>query len=65
MSILVEIKPTKKIGGPNLGQTGQNWFQNLFFYHFLKFGSLVFKLHRMISWKNVKLLVEVKPTIKV
>ena len=30
----------KKIGGSNLSQMGQNWAQNYFFLHFLKFGSL-------------------------
>ena len=28
-------------GGPNLGQLGQFWAQNLFFSHFFKFGLLV------------------------
>ena len=59
---LVDVKPTKKIfRGPNLGQMGQNQAPNYFFFIF---SSLVhwfsFRLHRVIAWNNVKLLVEVK-----
>ena len=31
----------KKFGSPNLGQMDQNQAQNVVFYHFLKFDSLV------------------------
>ena len=44
-------------------KTGQSQAQNQVFYHLLKFGSLVFsKLHRMIAWNKVQLLVEIKCT---
>ena len=39
---LVEVKPTKKISGPNSGQTGQNRVRNEVCCHFLKFGSLIY-----------------------
>ena len=39
------VKPSQKNGwggGGELGQTGLHWARNYVFYHFLKFGSLVF-----------------------
>ena len=41
--LLTEVKFAKKIEGPNLGQTGQNWAQNKVFHHFQKFGLLAFQ----------------------
>ena len=35
-------KTNEKIGGSNLGQTGQNWVLKKIFCHFFKFGLLVF-----------------------
>ena len=43
VQLLREVKLTEEIlADTNLGQEGQNWDQNQVFYHFLKFGSLVF-----------------------
>ena len=42
VQLLVELKLIKKIWGPSLGKTDQNWIQNQIFCHFLKYGSLDF-----------------------
>ena len=57
----------KKIFRPNLDQRGQNLSQNQGF--FTIFSSLVhqysFKLHRMIAWNNILLIVVAKLTKKI
>ena len=54
----------KKIGGPNLGQNRPPKIR-----FFATFSSLLhqffFKLHSLVAWNSVYLLVEVKPTKKI
>ena len=64
VSHLVEIKPTEHFWGmkfvPKQAKIGPN-----FFFHFIKFCSLVFlSKHGVIAWNIVQLLIEVKPMEK-
>ena len=64
VSHLVEIKPTEHFWGmkfvPKQAKIGTN-----FFFHFIKFCSLVFlSKHGVIAWNIVQLLIEVKPMEK-
>ena len=59
VQILGEVKSAKN-GGSNLGQTGQSQTQNQVFYHFLKFGWLVF-LEIAQDDSSEQCLVDVKP----